>query len=85
MARTNALKTSADTNIIQLKVTLRGVRPPVWRRLLMPGTMALSELHTAIQAVMGWHDCHLHVFISEASRLATGAVSMRLPTKSVRR
>jgi hypothetical protein len=62
MARTNALKTSADTNIIQLKVTLRGVRPPVWRRLLMPGTMTLSQLHTAIQAVMGWHDCHLHVF-----------------------
>jgi hypothetical protein len=30
------------------------VRPPVWRRLLMPGTMTLSQLHTAIQAVMGW-------------------------------
>ena len=62
MARTSVPKTSAHTNIIQLKVTLRGVRPPVWRRLLMPGTMRLSQLHTAIQAVMGWHDCHLHVF-----------------------
>ncbi len=62
MARTSALKTSDDTNIIQLKVTLRGVRPPVWRRLLMPGTMTLSQLHTAIQAVMGWRDCHLHIF-----------------------
>src|SRR3954451_8882513 len=62
MARTSAPKASAHTNIIQLKVTLRGVRPPVWRRLLMPGTMTLSQLHTAIQAVMGWHDCHLHVF-----------------------
>src|SRR4051794_39285878 len=62
MARTSTPKTSAHTNIIQLKVTLRGVRPPVWRRLLMPGTMTLSQLHTAIQAVMGWHDCHLHVF-----------------------
>jgi hypothetical protein len=62
MARTSAPKTSARTNIIQLKVTLRGVRPPVWRRLLMPGTMTLGQLHTAIQAAMGWHDCHLHVF-----------------------
>ena len=45
-----------------LKVTLRGVKPPVWRRLLMPGTMTLGQLHTAIQAAMGWHDSHLHVF-----------------------
>jgi hypothetical protein len=62
MARTSAPKTRADTNIIRLKVTLRGVKPPVWRRLLMPGTMNLGQLHTAIQATMGWHDSHLHVF-----------------------
>lgn len=68
MARTHAPKTSLQTvarhqtNIIRLRVTLRGVKPPVWRRLLMPGTMTLSQLHTAIQAAMGWHDCHLHAF-----------------------
>ena len=62
MARTSAPKTRADTNIIRLKVTLRGVKPPVWRRLLMPGTMNLGQLHMAIQATMGWHDSHLHVF-----------------------
>lgn len=62
MARTHAPKTSAQTNIIRLKVTLRGVKPPVWRRLLMPGTTTLNQLHTAIQAAMGWRDCHLHVF-----------------------
>jgi len=42
MAMTSAPKTRADTNIIRLKVTLRGVKPPVWRRLLMPGTMTLG-------------------------------------------
>lgn len=62
MARTSATTTLAHMNIIQLKVTLRGVRPPVWRRLQMPGTMTLGQLHTAIQAAMGWDDCHLHVF-----------------------
>jgi len=62
MARTSAPKTPKAANIIHLKVTLRGVRPPVWRRLLMPGTMTLGHLHTAIQAAMGWHDCHLHAF-----------------------
>jgi hypothetical protein len=49
-------------NIITLKVTLRGTKPPVWRRLVMPGTMTLGDLHAAIQAAMGWHDSHLHAF-----------------------
>ena len=48
--------------IIQIKVTLGGVKPPVWRRLVMRGGMHLGQLHMAIQAVMGWHDRHLHRF-----------------------
>jgi hypothetical protein len=53
---------SDDKSIVSLKVALRGTRPPVWRRLLMPGTMTLADLHQAIQAAMGWEDCHLHAF-----------------------
>nr|WP_292386919.1 hypothetical protein [Mesorhizobium sp.] len=52
----SAPKTKASKNIITLKVTLRGTKPPVWRRLVMPGTMTLGDLHQAIQAAMGWHD-----------------------------
>ncbi len=63
MARTSAPKTSASMTIITLKVTLRGTKPPVWRRLAMPGTMTLGDLHEAIQAAMGWHDSHLHAFV----------------------
>ena len=68
MARTSAPKTSRPTtgaamNVVTLKVTLNGVKPPVWRRLTMPGTMTLGDLHEAIQAAMGWHDSHLHVFV----------------------
>jgi len=48
--------------LVSLKVTLRGIRPPVWRRLVIPGTMTLGDLHQAIQAAMGWDDDHLHVF-----------------------
>jgi pRiA4b ORF-3-like protein len=62
VARASAPKTSASKNIISLKVTLRGVKPPVWRRLLVPGTMTLGHLHEAVQAAMGWRDCHLHAF-----------------------
>jgi hypothetical protein len=62
MARTSTRKTSASETIISLKVTLRGVKPPVWRRLLLPGAMTLANLHEAIQAAMGWRGYHLHAF-----------------------
>jgi len=38
------------------------MRPPIWRRLLMSSTMTLGDLHQAVQAAMGWRDCHLHAF-----------------------
>jgi hypothetical protein len=48
--------------IAQLKVTLMGVKPPVWRRLLIPANIRLDQLHDVIQAAMGWEDYHLHAF-----------------------
>lgn len=45
----------------QLKVTLRGIRPPIWRRLLVPDC-SLEELHVIIQIAMGWEDDHLYDF-----------------------
>jgi len=61
MAKPTLPKNSA-THVFSLKVMLRGVRPPIWRRLLMPSTMTLGDLHQAIQAAMGWRDGHLHPF-----------------------
>lgn len=49
--------------IYQLKVTLRGSRPPIWRRVLVPGKFSLHKLHQVVQLVMGWTDSHLHQFI----------------------
>jgi hypothetical protein len=49
---------------LQIKLTLRDVRPPVWRRLLVPGDIRLPRLHTILQVAMGWSDCHLHLFRS---------------------
>ncbi len=62
MAKALAPKKSTGMNVITMKVMLRGTKPPVWRRLAMPGTMTLGDLHLAIQAAMGWYDCHLHAF-----------------------
>ena len=44
--------------IYQLKITLRGICPPIWRRVLTPGSVSLHKVHRIIQVVMGWMDCH---------------------------
>jgi hypothetical protein len=48
--------------IYQMKVTLSGSKPPIWRRIQVRGDITLAKLHTIIQAVMGWGDYHLHAF-----------------------
>jgi Plasmid pRiA4b ORF-3-like protein len=57
-----ARKTATTGDIVKLKVTLQAIRPPVWRRLLIPAGMTLRDLHDAIQTSMGWEDAHLHDF-----------------------
>jgi len=48
--------------VLQFKVTLLEVDPPVWRRILVPATYSFWDLHVAIQDAMGWLDYHLHQF-----------------------
>jgi pRiA4b ORF-3-like protein len=50
--------------VYQLKVTLAGSRPPIWRRLQVSGDVTLGQLHRILQIVMGWEDVHLHLFAS---------------------
>ncbi|HID95704.1 MAG TPA: plasmid pRiA4b ORF-3 family protein [Candidatus Latescibacteria bacterium] len=48
--------------VYQFKITLCGIRPPIWRRIQVPETYTFWDLHVAIQDVMGWADYHLHEF-----------------------
>jgi hypothetical protein len=57
-----AMAKATQSSIYQLKVTLQGVRPPVWRRLLVPSAVPLSTLHGILQVALGWTDSHLHSF-----------------------
>jgi len=49
-------------NVYQFKITLEGIKPPIWRRIQVPGTYSFWDLHVAVQDAMGWQDCHLHAF-----------------------
>ncbi len=46
----------------QIKVTLRGSHPPIWRRVVVASDTTLHELHSVLQVVMGWTNTHLHRF-----------------------
>jgi hypothetical protein len=59
----NILKEEKQSKICQLKITLRDIRPPVWRRVQVPSDITLAKLHRIIQVAMGWYDSHLHQFI----------------------
>jgi len=60
-AETKVAKAETMT-LYQLKITLDDVRPPIWRRVLLPADTPLPTLHHLIQTVMGWEDAHLHAF-----------------------
>ncbi len=53
---------ATSRKVYQLKVTLRHSKPPIWRRLLVPGAFSLHDLHQIIQIAMGWSGYHLHQF-----------------------
>jgi hypothetical protein len=49
-------------DIYQLKVTLLGTKPPIWRRILVAADLTLAKLHKVLQIAMGWDDEHMHEF-----------------------
>ena len=57
-----ATKNESESDIYQIKITLLGTKPPIWRRLLVPADLTLAQLHNVLQIAMGWEDGHMHEF-----------------------
>ena len=56
--------------IYQLKITLRGSKPSIWRRVLEERTATFLDLHLIIQSAMGWDNSHLYEFNVFGTRIA---------------
>jgi hypothetical protein len=59
---------TSPTHVYQLKIALKYIKPPIWRRVLVLDNTFLDDLHDVIQCTMGWEDYHLHGFEHKGKR-----------------
>lgn len=55
-------KDKIGASLYQIKVSLREIKPPIWRRVQVSGDITLAKLHLVLQIAMGWTNSHLHRF-----------------------
>ena len=61
--KNDSVTSLGSSNLVyQLKITLKHVKPPIWRRIQVKSDIPLKVLHRIIQQVIGWEDEHLHDF-----------------------
>lgn len=49
--------------VYQLKVTLNGSEPPVWRQIQLTGDQTLEDVHDILQSALGWQNQEMFQFI----------------------
>jgi Plasmid pRiA4b ORF-3-like protein len=68
--------------LLQLKLTLVDVKPPIWRRLVVTNQISLRRLHDSIQSIAGWEDKHLHEFVINERRYGQPAPHEVVPVEN---
>lgn len=46
----------------QLKIAIKGSKPPIWRRCIIPAGLTFSQLSILLNKIMGWSGYHLFEF-----------------------
>jgi hypothetical protein len=54
--------TRGRDHVYTLRITLRDIQPPIWRRVVVRADTSLAELHEILQDVVGWQNYHLWGF-----------------------
>lgn len=47
---------------LQLKISLNGIKPLIWRRVVVDPSLSLEDMNEVIQVVMPWMGHHMHGF-----------------------
>ncbi len=53
----------------QFKITLKGSKPPIWRRVIVPAGLSFTQFSVVINEIMGWSGGHLFEFNFEPMEL----------------
>ena len=70
MSKRQPKPAAGDEKVLQLKISLAGSHPPIWRRVQVRESMSLAGLHHVVQIAMDWDDDHLHVFAVKGRRFS---------------
>lgn len=63
MAKKKVARIKQVPKVYEFTISLSGVTPPVWRKVLAHEIIHLDELHMLIQMSMGWKNSHLYSFL----------------------
>lgn len=58
-------------DLLQLKIELAWIKPTIWRRIVVPESITLGDLHQVLQITFDWCDYHLHEFDFGGERFGT--------------
>jgi Plasmid pRiA4b ORF-3-like protein len=64
-----------SVSMYELKITLAGIQPGIWRSLLVRGDTNLGLLHAIFQVAMGWKNSHLHQSVAGYERYGDPATT----------
>ncbi len=65
---------------LRIRIDLVGAKPPIWRRMSLPGDLTLDQVHEVIQVAFGWTNSHLHRFSPSNDRY--GSMTEDIVTQS---
>ena len=74
-----------STRVVQLKARLLGISPMIWRRVLVPSSVSLNELHGILQVSMGWEGIYLYYFDIYAVHYGSFELSTESPDTALSR
>ena len=58
----SAQQRQGDKTAVTVRISLADATPVIWRRVVVPASIALASLHDVIQVAMGWENAHLYAF-----------------------
>lgn len=62
------MKDEKQPQILQFRLSVKGVKPEIWRRFLVSSDVTLVKLHSILQILMGWKSQHLYAFVINKKR-----------------